>query len=240
VGAVILYSSIAAASAALGILPLISQRLFALRWVGWANALAAGLMLGAAYTLTVAGLDRAVLAGAAGAFLGIGFIHVAHALSDTEDIELIDSAQSSTEHASKVFRRNALHAAPEGIAIGAAMAVNFTFGIFMALAMAVHNIPEGTALCEALRRRHQLLVGAAESVAANIPQVLLAVLTFAVVPTAPGLLPWALGFAAGTLVYLVMVDPLPEAYRQAGQTSIALVTSVAIGVVVLLNGLVVP
>ncbi len=239
-GAVILYSSIAAASAALGILPLVNQRLFALRWVGWANALAAGLMLGAAYTLTVAGLDRAVLAGAAGALLGIGFIHGAHALSDTDDIELIAPDQPSSAHASKVFRRNALHAAPEGIAIGAAMAVNLTFGIFMALAMAVHNVPEGTVLCAALRRRHQLLVGAAESVAANIPQVLLAVVTFAVVPTATGLLPWALGFAAGTLVYLVMVDPLPEAYRQAGQTSIALVTSVAIGVVVLLNGLVVP
>ena len=52
----------------------------------------------------------------------------------------------------------------------------------------------------------------------------------------PLLLPWALGFAMGALVYLVMVEPLPESYRQAGNTSIALVTSVAMGIVVLLNG----
>ncbi len=239
-GAVILYSTIAAVSAALGVLPLVNRRPFSVRWIGWANALAAGLMLGAAYTLTVAGLDRWVLGGAAGALLGIGFIHAAHALSDTEDIELNHPDQTAPEYASKVFLRNTLHAAPEGMAIGAAMAVNLTFGIFMAIAMAVHNIPEGTALCAALQRRHRLLTGSLESVAANVPQILFAVLTFALVPAAPGLLPCALGFAAGTLVYLVMVDPLPESYRQAGQTSIALVTSVAIGVVVLLNGLVVP
>jgi zinc transporter ZupT len=226
-GAVILYSTIAAVSAALGVLPLVNRRPFSVRWIGWANALAAGLMLGAAYTLTVAGLDRWVLGGAAGALLGI-------------DIELNHPDQTAPEYASKVFLRNTLHAAPEGIAIGAAMAVNLTFGIFMAIAMAVHNIPEGTALCAALQRRHRLLTGSLESVAANVPQILFAVLTFALVPAAPGLLPCALGFAAGTLVYLVMVDPLPESYRQAGQTSIALVTSVAIGVVVLLNGLVVP
>ncbi len=205
----ILYSTIAAVSAALGVLPLVNRRPFSVRWIGWANALAAGLMLGAAYTLTVAGLDRWVLGGAAGALLGIGFIHAAHALSDTEDIELNHPDQTAPEYASKVFLRNTLHAAP-------------------------------TALCAALQQRHRLLTGSLESVAANVPQILFAVLTFALVPAAPGLLPCALGFAAGTLVYLVMVDPLPESYRQAGQTSIALVTSVAIGVVVLLNGLVVP
>jgi zinc transporter ZupT len=44
-----------------------------------------------------------------------------------------------------------------------------------------------------------------------------------------------LGFAAGALVYLVMAELLPECYRQAGPTSIALVTIVAMGIVVLLS-----
>jgi zinc transporter ZupT len=47
---------------------------------------------------------------------------------------------------------------------------------------------------------------------------------------------WALGFAVGSLVYLVMVQLLPESYRQAGQTTIALVTIVSMGIVVLLGG----
>jgi zinc transporter ZupT len=50
-------------------------------------------------------------------------------------------------------------------------------------------------------------------------------------------LPWALGFAVGGLIYLVMAELLPECYRQAGRRTIALVTIVAMGIVVLLGGL---
>ena len=52
----------------------------------------------------------------------------------------------------------------------------------------------------------------------------------------PVLLPWAIGFSVGALVYLVLVELLPESYRQAGPTSIALVTLVAMGIVVALTG----
>jgi len=56
-----------------------------------------------------------------------------------------------------------------------------------------------------------------------------------IVQAAPGTLPWALGFAMGALVQLVMSELLPESYRQAGPRSIALVTVVAMGIVVLLQ-----
>jgi zinc transporter ZupT len=42
----------------------------------------------------------------------------------------------------------------------------------------------------------------------------------------------------GAFLYLVLVELLPESYRQAGHTSIALVTLMAMGMVVLLTGLV--
>jgi zinc transporter ZupT len=64
----------------------------------------------------------------------------------------------------------------------------------------------------------------------------MAIVVFALIGAAPGLLPWALGFAAGSLVYLVMAELLPQCYRQAGHTSIALVTIVAMGIVILLGG----
>ena len=54
---VLLFSAIAASTAALGVLPLIGRERLPLRWVAWANALAAGLMLGAAYILAEAGMD---------------------------------------------------------------------------------------------------------------------------------------------------------------------------------------
>jgi zinc transporter ZupT len=65
---------------------------------------------------------------------------------------------------------------------------------------------------------------------------LLAAATFAAATLRPALLPWALGFAFGALVYLLLAELLPESYRRAGRTSIALVTSVAAGIAALLGG----
>jgi zinc transporter ZupT len=73
-------------------------------------------------------------------------------------------------------------------------------------------------------------------VVTNTTQVLLAVVTYAVVVAAPGLLPWAIGFAFGSLVYLVLAELLSESYREAGRTTIAVVTLVAMGIMVLLGG----
>ncbi len=124
------------------------------------------------------------------------------------------------------------------MAIGAASAVNPSFGVYMAVAIAVHNIPEGTVLSRVLTSRGVGFSQAAGlSVTTNVSQVLLAVATFAIVSAAPGLLPWALGFAVGGLIYLVMAELLPECYEQAGHTSIALVTIVAMGMVILLSGM---
>ena len=53
---VLFYSSIAAAAAALGAIPLKLRQSIPVSWIGWANALAAGLMLGTAYVVVVAGL----------------------------------------------------------------------------------------------------------------------------------------------------------------------------------------
>jgi zinc transporter ZupT len=60
--------------------------------------------------------------------------------------------------------------------------------------------------------------------------------TFAVVGALPVLLPWAVGFAVGALIYLTLAELLPESYREAGHTSIALVTLIAMGIVVALGG----
>jgi len=70
-----------------------------------------------------------------------------------------------------------------------------------------------------------------------VSQVLLAVLAFSLVAGWPVLLPWIAGFAVGALIYRTLVELLPESYAMAGRTSIAVVTMLAIGVVVLLVGI---
>jgi len=136
----------------------------------------------------------------------------------------------------QVILVNTLHAAHEGVAIGAAMAVNLPFGILMALALAVHNIPEATILGTIISGRGMRLPKVAIiAIATNSQQVLLALVTYLVTFQFPFVLPWALGFAVGSLIYLVLVELLPESYRQAGHTSIALVALVAMCIVVLLR-----
>jgi zinc transporter ZupT len=76
------------------------------------------------------------------------------------------------------------------------------------------------------------------AVGVNAPQVALAVASYSLVAQSPALLPWLAGFAVGALIYRTLVELLPESYHQAGQTSIAMVTLLATGVVVLLAGVV--
>lgn len=234
---VLLYSSLAAGMAALGGIPLRGRERIPTLAIGWANALAAGLMLGVAYLLMAAGLEYAPLHGGLGAALGIAFVWFSHAVAGTGELDLNRLDETSEVYGYKVLLVNTVHSAPEGVAIGAAMTLSVPFGIFVALAMGVHNVPESTVLSAVLRARGVRLDNALGlAVATNITQILLAIVTFAIANAAPGLLPWALGFAVGGLIYLVLAELLPESYRQAGQRTIALVTIVAMGIVVLLGG----
>jgi len=232
-------SSAAAGAAALGILPLLAQRDLPDTWLGRANALAAGMMLGASYLLTRVDAAESAIPAAVGAILGAAFILSTHLAAGTGNLELNQPRQDDPSYGYRILLTNGLHSSSEGVAIGLAMAMDPGLGVFMAAAIALHNIPEATVMCSVLRRRGVATAHAAGlAVAANTGLILLAVTTYSVVVAAPKVLPWATGFAIGALVQLVLMELLPESYRQAGQTSIAVVTVVALGVVVLAQGFV--
>jgi zinc transporter ZupT len=236
--AVLLYSSIAAACAALGALPFMARRRLPSAWLGWTDALAAGLMLGASYILIVDGIERSPLAETLGTLAGIAVLYAAHASTGTWNLGMGIYEQHGSSPTGKLWLRNAIHSTAEGVSIGAAMVVDLDFGIFVALALTAHNVPEATALCSHLVPRGIRLIPAALlCVAANLGQIALAVLTFLMVGVLPGLLPAALGFAAGTLIYLVVVELLPDSFVKTGHTTIAVLTSAALGAVVIVRGL---
>lgn len=236
---VLLYSCVAAAAAGLGALPFLARDRLPRAFLGWANALAAGMMLGSAYLLTAHERLGSPLLSAAGALLGIAFTAWSHTALGAQDLDLDRVRGADEAYGRQVFALHALHSASEGVAIGAAMALGIPFGIFMALATAVHNVPEGAVLAAVLRGRGVSVAGASGlAVGANLSQVLLALATHAAIGAAPRCLPAFVGFAAGALVLLVVTEPLPEAYRQSGAISIAVVASLALSLVVLLRGLV--
>jgi ZIP family zinc transporter len=212
-------SSIAAAMAALGALPLQSGRAVPRRTIGWATALAAGLMIGVAYALMTVALDRGAIQSGVGALAGIAGVAAARARL----------------HAGNAFQLGSVHAIPEGAAIGGAMAVSVPFGLMMAATLAVHNIPEGTVTIASLRPARGLGMSTLLAVVANVNQIVFGIAAFAAVQAAPALLPWLLGFSVGALLHLVFAELLPASYQAAGRTSIALVTIVAVAIVVLLH-----
>ncbi len=234
---VLVAAAASALAAALGVLPLIARPRPPTAWLAWANALAAGMMIAAAFALAEPVPGASSGAFALGAVLGIVLLHGSRTFSRTEGLALNRLDAATEQYGHEVLLVGTLHSAAEGVAIGAAMASDAAFGVFVAVALALHNVPEGTLLAAVFRSRGVSMVRAAAlAVVANLGQVVLAVASYAVVATAPTTLPWALGFAAGALIYLVMVDLLPDSYAAAGPTSIALAVILAMWAFSLLHG----
>ena len=106
-----------------------------------------------------------------------------------------------------------MHSLPEGFAIGTAWASNREgLGLFVFLAIALQNIPEGTSIAipmaaEHFRARDQFWA----AVGTSAPQPFGAVLAFLLVDEISGLLPFSFGFAAGAMLALVVVELVPQA-----------------------------
>ena len=101
------------------------------------------------------------------------------------------------------------------------------------IAIAIHNVPEGLAITAVLRPRGVSVARCAGwSVFSSLPQPLMAVPAFLFVETFRAALPYGLGFAAGAMVYLVLVELLPEAYRYGERAEVAtLATASAVAMV---------
>lgn len=107
-----------------------------------------------------------------------------------------------------------IHNVPEGIAIGAGYVHLSSFGIMIAVAIGLHNIPEGIAtvlpiFCSGITRKKAVkiafLTGLAEPIGAVIAAIFL--VKFA------SLIPMALAFAGGVMVYITLDELIPCAFN---------------------------
>ncbi len=200
---VALSAAAAAAAATLGVIPVIIAGEVSPR-LGWANALAAGLMLGAGYVLLQQGLAISPVGGIAGSVIGITFVFVSHRFTDLTQVDLSQPDDHASASVSQIVTREVLHSTAEGVAIG----------------MGWH--PAKAALLSA------------GTMATHVPA---AVATAAWVGVNGR--PWGLGFSAGAMFYLILVELMPESYRQRGHTGIAITASAAMSIVVLLHAILV-
>lgn len=94
-------------------------------------------------------------------------------------------------------------------------------GVLVTLAIGLHNVPEGLATATVLVAKG---IPASHAfwwtLATSLPQPLLALPSFVFVDAFSSLLPLALGFAAGCMVWMVFAELLPDALADAPHTEV--------------------
>lgn len=118
-----------------------------------------------------------------------------------------------------------LHNIPEGLAVGVAFgavaagsgSATLTGAIALAIGIGLQNFPEGAAVSIPLRRegfsrKKAFVYGQASGIVEPVAGVLGA---FAVIKIKP-ILPYALAFAAGAMIYVVIEELIPEAQHEEG------------------------
>jgi zinc transporter ZupT len=211
---------ITALATGLGALPLVIRRASGLRALGVANAIASGVMLGASVSLILEGGDRSAWRTVVGVLLGVAFIVVAsrYLRAPHHELELGALRGPDAVKALLIVSVMTVHSVAEGVGVGAAFGGGETLGILIAVAIAVHNVPEGLAISLVLvPRGTSVRTAAGWSVFSSLPQPLLAVPAFVFVDAFEGVLPVALGFAAGAMIWMVARELLPEALEQASR-----------------------
>lgn len=199
---------------------------------------AAGVMIAASYwSLLAPGIllaeelgQVAWITAAVGFLSGGGFLYLVdkllphlHMGLDTSQTE---GVKTSWQRSVLLVLAITLHNIPEGLAVGVAFGAaasgsstgaTVAGAIVLAIGIGLQNFPEGAAVAIPLRREgfsrtKAFLYGQASGLVEPIAGVFGA---FAVITIRP-ILPYALAFAAGAMIYVVIEELIPEAQREEG------------------------
>lgn len=137
-----------------------------------------------------------------------------------------------------------LHNIPEGLAVGVAFGsiiydlngATFSSACLLALGIGLQNFPEGTAVSVPLRRegmsrKKAFFFGQLSGIVEPISGVIGALLVLKV----RLLLPFLLSFAAGTMIYVVVQELIPESQSNKRKDLMALFTLIGFSVMMILD-----
>jgi zinc transporter ZupT len=227
-----------AAATGLGALPFLFVRDVAPRTVAIAEAIAAGLMLGASVGLVQEGTEYGTVQTVAGAAIGLLFIVFGRRALRGREVTLGGIRGAGARQVLFMVGVMTLHSFAEGVAVGVSFGGGHTLATLITVAIAVHNVPEGLAISAVMRPKGaSLAVCAGWSVFSSLPQPLMAVPAFLFVDVFRPVLPYGLGFAAGAMVFMVFLELLPEAYAAARASTVGLAVSLSLGAMILFQRL---
>ncbi|EKX34583.1 hypothetical protein GUITHDRAFT_98030 [Guillardia theta CCMP2712] len=231
VGHVWYYGWLAALSTGLGALPLLFFSKPSDFWLGASNAIAAGMMLSASYSLVTEGValdpDGASLLGyeishvtrvIVGVILGMVFVRYTKSyVEGYEDLRLGDITGLEAAKICLIVSVMTLHSFAEGLGIG----VSFCgkggahLGAFISASLAVHNVPEGLAVALVLVPRGvPKFQTFAMAICSSLPQPLIAVPVYLFVEQFIVWEPVGLGFAAGAMFWVACFELISDAIKE--------------------------
>jgi zinc transporter ZupT len=231
---VFLYALITALATGLGAIPFVFVRRLSPQIVGWANAIASGLMIGASFGLVLEGTTWGAIQTVAGGLLGVVFILFTQRILGEHEIEFGGMKGASARQMLLMLIVMTVHSFSEGVAVGVAFGGGAALATVITVAIAVHNIPEGLAISAVMRPQGvSVLKCAGWSIFSSLPQPIMAVPAYIFVEEVAPALPYGLGFAAGAMVFMVLVELLPEAYGQTTKPSVAVIATFSLIAMVL-------
>lgn len=184
-----------------------------------------GVTVGVMSVASVVGLlepaldTGSMLAAAAGLGAGVAFLAFSRRRLARRQVTVSGLSGSGVRRSVLVFGVLLAHSLPEGLAIGTAYASGTAgLGLFVILAIALQNIPEGTSVAipmDAAGFSHSRQFWAA--VATSAPQPVGAVVAYLLVEQVDSLLPFSFAFAAGAMLALVVVELAPQAFVSGGR-----------------------
>ena len=227
--AVFLFALSTAIATGLGALPFLFFSSLSERVVGYANALAAGLMIGASFGLISEGTNYGSAQTVTGGVLGVLFILATQRWLSGREVEFGGMRGAGARQMLLMLIVMTVHSFSEGVAVGVSFGGGTALATVITVAIAVHNIPEGVAISAVMRPQGvSVLRCALWSIFSSLPQPIMAVPAFLFVEAVRPALPYGLGFAAGAMVFMVLVELLPEAYDQGPRPSVGVLASVSI------------
>lgn len=237
---VFLAALLTALATGLGALPFFFVKNSPQRSIGVYNAIAAGLMLGACVGLVNEGAKIDLVLMMLGFLGGLIIISLLNRrLSEGKEANIQRLKSAAGLKALMIVGIMTLHSFAEGVGVGVAYGGGQTLGIFITLAIAIQNIPEGLAISLVLVPSGTTPVKAALwSIFSSLPQPLMAVPAFLLVTLFRPFLPFGLGLAAGAMVWIVFSELIPGALAKTSAQTVATVTTVSLVVMLALQYLI--
>lgn len=222
-----------------GALLILLWKNFPQRFLDAALGFSAGVMLTASFTsLILPGIEYGgVLRVIIGIILGVIFLDIAdHVVPHMHIVKGKEGIRTERLKAVWLFIiAITLHNMPEGLAVGVGFGSgNLKEAVILMMAIGFQNIPEGLAVSISSlsagmgTRFYASFVG----VRAGFVEIPLAVLGAWAVSSMVAILPYAMGFAAGAMLYVISDEIVPETHRKGHERLATLGT--ILGVIVML------